>query len=48
MYKDKILIVTGTCTIVAIVYYIIKSVLIYIREKRNWKQGISDVKEIVS
>ena len=48
LYKDKILIVTGTCTIVAIVYYIIKSVLIYIREKRNWKQGISDVKEIVS
>lgn len=48
LYKDKILIVTGMCTIIAILYYTIKSILIYVIERKNWKQGISDVKEIVS
>lgn len=48
LYQSKYLRITCICSCVAVVYYLIKSALIYIRDKYNWKKSISDVKEIIS
>lgn len=48
LYDSKFIIYNGIVCGVAVIYYIIKSIAIFIRERRNWKNGISDVKDIVN
>lgn len=48
LYQDKFLLITCIATCVATIYYLIKSISIYIRDKADWKKTRSDVKEIVS
>ena len=48
LYQEKYLLITYTCIGITTIYYIVKSILIYIREKSKWKKTISDVKEIIA
>lgn len=48
LYKDMFVIVIGICLSVTLIYYLIKSITIYVKEKIKWKKTISDVKKIVS
>lgn len=48
LYQDKFVMITSICSCVAIVYYFIRAISVYIKDKISWKKTISDVKEIIS
>ena len=48
LHKDKFIAVANIVACIGILYYLVKSISIYIREKLKWKKTISDVKEIVA
>lgn len=48
LYQDKFIAVANIVACIGVLYYLVKSISIYIREKLKWKKTISDVKEIVS
>ena len=48
LHQNMFINIIGTISAVAIVYYIIKCVIIVINEKRKWKNKISDVKKIIA
>ena len=48
LYQDKFVAVTNCVACVGVIYYLIKSISIYIKEKSKWKKTISDVKDIIS
>lgn len=48
LHQEKFIIVTNLVACVSVIYYLVKSTSIYIREKLKWKKTISDVKEIIS
>lgn len=47
LHQEKYLIITCICAGIATVYYLVKSIAIYVRDKSKWKKTISDVKKIV-
>jgi len=48
LHKDKFIAVANIVACIGVLYYLVKSISIYIREKLKWKKTISDVKEIVA
>ncbi len=48
LHQDKFIAVANIVACIGVLYYLVKSISIYIREKLKWKKTISDVKEIVS
>lgn len=48
LYQDKFVMITSICSCVAIAYYFIRAISVYIKDKISWKKTISDVKEIIS
>lgn len=48
LHKDKFIAVPNIVACIGVLYYLVKSISIYIREKLKWKKTISDVKEIVA
>lgn len=48
LYQDKFVMITSICSCVAIAYYLIRAISVYIKDKLRWKKTISDVKEIIS
>lgn len=48
LHQDKFIAATNIVACIGVLYYLVKSISIYIREKLKWKKTISDVKEIVS
>lgn len=48
LHQDKFVAVANIVACIGVLYYLVKSISIYIREKLKWKKTISDVKEIVS
>ena len=48
LHKDKFIAVAIIVACIGVLYYLVKSISIYIREKLKWKKTISDVKEIVA
>ncbi len=48
LHQNIFINVIGTISAIAISYYIIKCVIIVIKEKRKWNNSISDVKKIIS
>lgn len=48
LHKDKFIAVANIVACIGVLYYLVKSMSIYIREKLKWKKTISDVKEIVA
>ena len=48
LYNEKYLLITSIASCIAVIYYLVKSISIYIRDKSNWKKTVSDIKEIVS
>lgn len=48
LHKDKFMAVANIVACIGVLYYLVKSISIYIREKLKWKKTISDVKEIVA
>ena len=48
LYKNMFIYIIGTISGIAIMYYIIKCIIIIINERKSWKNTISDVKKIVS
>ena len=48
LHQDKFIAAANIVACVGVLYYLVKSISIYIREKMKWKKTISDVKEIVS
>lgn len=48
LHQNMFINIIGTISALAIVYYIIKCVIIVINEKRKWKNKISDVKKIIA
>ena len=48
LHQDKFIAAANIVACIGVLYYLVKSISIYIREKLKWKKTISDVKEIVS
>lgn len=48
LYSDYFVMLGSIIAAVILVYYIVKSIVIFIRERKKWINSISDVKEIVS
>ena len=48
LYQDKYLLMACIASCIAVIYYLIKSISIYLRDKSNWKKSVSDVKELIS
>ena len=48
LHQDKFVAVANIVACIGVLYYLVKSISIYIREKLKWKKTISDVKKIVS
>ena len=48
LHKDKFIAVANIVACIGVLYYLVESISIYIREKLKWKKTISDVKEIVA
>lgn len=48
LHKDKFIAVANIVACIGVLYYLVKSISIYIRKKLKWKKTISDVKEIVA
>ena len=48
LYQDVFIILVSTIAIVIFAYYVIKSIVILVKERKKWINSISDVKEIVS